>query len=315
MSMQATLPYLNSREDEAFRFLGIPTQTRSTAETTNGSFGLIEHWLIPPGFASPYHTHHREDEAFYVLEGEIAFVCDGEWSTGGPGTYVFGPREIPHGFKVVGNTPARMLLLCAPGGFERFVIEMGEPASDPSLPPSSPDMAKLMALAAKYQIDILGPLPEQPEQAGSQVDRTGEDQTGDLAGDHKSLNLRWIQAFNERDWKTESAIRHNDFRAYLSGAPEPLDNAAWSGFMIYFTTAFPDSYIAVDACVTEGDTVVSRWTLTGTHQAAFQGIPPTGRTVKFTGIEYNRVADGKFIEHWSQFDNVALLRQIGAMPT
>ena len=146
MSTQATLPYLNSREDEAFGFLGIPTQIRSTAETTNGSFGLIEQWLIPPGFASPYHTHHREDEAFYVLEGEIAFVCDGEWSTGGPGTYVFGSARNPSWLQGGGATPsARMLLLCAPGGFERFffVIEMGEPASDPSLPPSPPDMAKL----------------------------------------------------------------------------------------------------------------------------------------------------------------------------
>jgi mannose-6-phosphate isomerase-like protein (cupin superfamily) len=92
-------PYLNTREDSAFRFLGLPTLMRSTGETTSGAFGLMEHWMMPPGFASPYHTHHREDEAFYVLEGEVAFVCDGNWLKGGPGTYVFGPREIPHGFK------------------------------------------------------------------------------------------------------------------------------------------------------------------------------------------------------------------------
>jgi hypothetical protein len=71
-----------------------------------------------------------------------------------PGTYVFGPREIPHGFKVLGDAPARMLLLCAPGGFAQFVVEMSEPM------PAPPDIAKLMALAAKYHIDILGPLPE-----------------------------------------------------------------------------------------------------------------------------------------------------------
>ena len=79
--------------------------------------------------------------------------------SGGPGTYVFGPREIPHGFKVIGNTPARMLLLCAPGGFEHFVLEQ---ATDIAAPPAPPDMAKMMELAAKYKIDILGPLPEQP---------------------------------------------------------------------------------------------------------------------------------------------------------
>jgi quercetin dioxygenase-like cupin family protein len=159
MSAQTLQPYLNTRQDAPFRFLGFPTLVRSAAETTNGAFGLIESWAMPPGFASPYHRHHLEDEAFYVLEGEMAFVCDGKWMKGGPGTYVFGPREIPHGFKVVGNSPARMLLLCTPGGFERFTVELGEP--DMSLPPVPPDMGKLMAVAAKYKIDILGPLPEQ----------------------------------------------------------------------------------------------------------------------------------------------------------
>ena len=113
---------------------------------------------MPPGFATPYHVHHLEDEAFYVLEGEMAFVCDGQWIKGGPGAYVFGPREIPHGFKVVGTTAARMLLMCTPAGFERFVLEMGTDFTSPVEPP---DMAKLVAVAAKYKIDILGPLPEE----------------------------------------------------------------------------------------------------------------------------------------------------------
>lgn len=159
MTTQAQQPYLNTRADAAFRFLGLPTLVRSTRETTNGAFGLLEHWSMPPGFASPYHTHHLEDEAFYVLEGELAVVVDGKWLQAGPGTYVFGPREIPHGFKVVGHVPVRMLLLCAPGGFEHFVMELSEPES--TQPPAPPDMAKLIAVAAKYKIDILGPLPEQ----------------------------------------------------------------------------------------------------------------------------------------------------------
>ena len=135
---------------------------RSTGETTNGAFGLLEQWMVPPGFASPYQTHRLEDEAFYILEGEVAFVFDGQWTTAGPGSYVFGPRAIPHGFKVQGTAPARMLLLCAPAGFEQFVLEMSEPAPAPGVAPGPPDMAKLMALATKYSIDILGPLPEQP---------------------------------------------------------------------------------------------------------------------------------------------------------
>ena len=157
--MTATAPYANTRQDPAFRFLGIPTVMRATAETTNGAFGLVEHWEMPVGFASPYHTHHREDESFYVLEGEIAFVCGGTWIKAGPGAFVYGPRQIPHGFKVIGHAPARMLLLCTPGGFERFVLDQTTPIAEQ---PSPPDMGKLMTLAAKYEIDIHGPLPDQP---------------------------------------------------------------------------------------------------------------------------------------------------------
>ena len=301
MTAQVQQPYLNTREDSAFRFLGVPTLMRSTGETTNGAFGLMESWMTPPGFASPYHTHHLEDEAFYILEGEVAFVCDGKWMRATPGTYVFGPREIPHGFKVIGDAPVRMLLLCSPAGFEHFVLEQ---ATDITSPAGPPDMARLLELAAKYHIDIHGPLPDQPEAFGSQEKP---------AFDLKSLNRRWIQAFNERDWNAEAASRSPDFQAFMSGVKEPLNADAWSGFMIAFTTAFPDSRISVEGCIAEGNTVVSRWTLTGTHRAAFEGIPPTGRAVKITGIEYNHVVDGKIAEHWSQFDMMALLQQIGAM--
>ena len=157
---QSLQPILNTREDAPFRFLGLPTTVRATRESTNGGFGLVESWM-PAGFASPYHVHRREDEAFYVLEGSMAFVCGGKWMTAGPGTYVFGPRNIAHGFKVVGDAPARMLLLCSPGGFEQFVLDLGEPEPAPGQAPAPPDMAKVVATAAAYDIEILGPLPEE----------------------------------------------------------------------------------------------------------------------------------------------------------
>jgi steroid delta-isomerase-like uncharacterized protein len=300
MAAASATGYLNTREDGVFRFLGCPTVLRASAGETNGAFGLMEHWEMPVGFASPYHTHHREDESFYVLEGEVAFVCGGKWLKAGPGTFVYGPREIAHGFKVTGSSPARMLLMCTPGGFEGFVLAQKTPIAEP---PPPPDMGRLMTLAAEYGIDIHGPLPEMPEGFGE----------GSESGDLEGLNRRWIAAFNERDWETERAVRSADFRAHLSGMPETLDNAAWSGFMAAFTTGFPDARIAIESCVADGDTVATRWTLTGTHRGEFQGIPATGREVTFSGIEFNRVAAGKLAEHWSMFDNVALLRQIGVL--
>jgi quercetin dioxygenase-like cupin family protein len=153
MITQGLQPYSNTSEEPPVYFLGLPTILRATAQTTNGAFGLVEH-VMPPGFASPYHTHRLEDEAFYVLEGQMAFVCDGKWTVAGPGTFVFGPRYVPHGFKVLGDSTARMLLFCTPGDFAQFVLEMSEPM------PAPPDMAKLVALAGKYSVDIHGPLPE-----------------------------------------------------------------------------------------------------------------------------------------------------------
>ena len=290
-------PFVNTREDAAFRFLGIPSLMRGTAETTNGAFGLMEHRGMPPGFASPYHTHHLEDECFYVLEGEMAFVCGGQWIKAGPGSFVYGPREIPHGFKVIGDRPACMLLMCTPGGFEGFVLEQAMPIGEPPVPP---DMPKLIALATKYGIDIHGPLPEEPADFG-----------GGESVDIKVLNYRWIQAFNDRDWETERAVRSADFHAHLSGIDAPLDSAGWVQFLQAFVASFPDSRIAIDSCIAEGATVVTRWTLTGTHQGAFQGIPPTGRPVAIPGLEFNEVVNGVIAEHWAMFDNLALLRQIG----
>lgn len=136
-------------------FLGNQVWQRADSAQTGGALGLIEQ-LVPPGLGSPYHVHHQEDEAFYVLEGEIRFFSgDRSWVLG-PGGFAFLPRDIPHGFRTEGDVPSRSLLLVTPGGFEGFVAELStiEPPAGP------PDMEQLMATAARYGLDILGPLPE-----------------------------------------------------------------------------------------------------------------------------------------------------------
>jgi quercetin dioxygenase-like cupin family protein len=151
---------LGKDEGPALWFLNTLTVVKASAKQTGNAFGLIEN-LAPVGAGSPYHVHRSEDETFYVLEGQLEFISGERRLVGGPGSYVFLPRDIPHGFRVVGTSPARFLILVTPGGFEGFVMDMGQPASALTLPvPSPPDMDKLIALAAKYRIEILGPLPE-----------------------------------------------------------------------------------------------------------------------------------------------------------
>jgi quercetin dioxygenase-like cupin family protein len=158
MQPQPILYALTREEGQALWFLNCFTRVKATGEQTGGAFGLIEQTL-PAGFASPYHVHHREDETFYLLEGEATFISGDRKIKATAGSYIFLPRDLPHGFKV--DTPTRLLILTTPAGFEHFVLEMGEPAGASGSPSASPpDMEKLMRLAAKYQIGILGALPE-----------------------------------------------------------------------------------------------------------------------------------------------------------
>jgi len=144
-------------EGEAVWFTGNRITLKATAETTGGAYGLVEA-VAPPGSSPPLHVHHREDEAFWVLEGELTFRCGEETLTRGPGTLVFLPRDVPHSFVVEGAQPARFLGLCSPGGFERYFVAAGQPAADAGLPPAGPpDIPLLKRVAAGFGAEIIGP--------------------------------------------------------------------------------------------------------------------------------------------------------------
>ena len=150
---------LAATEGTSLWFLGTLLLVKATSETTKGAFGLFEQ-LAPASFATPYHVHHAEDEAFYILEGEVTYIFDGVHKTVGPGAYVFAPRDVPHGYRVSDSGPARLLFMNTPAGAERFFIELSEPAASLTLPPpTAPDIPKLIALASTFKMDILGPLP------------------------------------------------------------------------------------------------------------------------------------------------------------
>ena len=148
-------------EGPAFWFLNNLCIVKATTESTGGAFSMV-YQMAPPGSATPYHLHHVEDEAFYILDGEFTFICDGVKTIVGPGGYIFLPRGIPHGIRVSSSVPATMLIFAMPGsGFVGMMQEMARPATERVLPePTQPDIEKLTRLCAKYQIDILGPLPD-----------------------------------------------------------------------------------------------------------------------------------------------------------
>ena len=80
-------------------------------------------------------------------------------------------------------------------------------------------------------------------------------------------------------------------------------------------TAFPDIHVTIEDMIAEADKVIARLTFRGTHRGEFQGIPPTDKEVIWTGIWIYRIANGKFVERWHNYDLPGLLRQLGAIPT
>jgi quercetin dioxygenase-like cupin family protein len=149
---------LQQSEGEALWFLGVLATIKASAETTDGRVAVIEH-LAAQGAGSPLHVHHREDEWFYVIEGELTFWVGGQRIEAPAGTFVYGPRDIPHTF-AVDSREARFLLVTEPAGFESFMRTLAEPAQARTLPPPAsepPDFERLAATAAEYGIEILGP--------------------------------------------------------------------------------------------------------------------------------------------------------------
>jgi mannose-6-phosphate isomerase-like protein (cupin superfamily) len=160
MTANPTAPdasFLEPGEGQVIWFLRNRMVIKATARSTGGAYGLVES-LIAPGFSPPLHVHHREDEAFWVLEGEVSMRCGDRTFRAGPGAFVFLPRDVPHTFVVEGDVPARMLTLLTPGGGEGVFIEGGRRAEGDGLPPAAPpDIKALKRVSERYGAEIVGP--------------------------------------------------------------------------------------------------------------------------------------------------------------
>jgi quercetin dioxygenase-like cupin family protein len=134
------------------------------ARTAAGCAMSIVELSGPPGDMTPLHLHRNDDEAWYLLEGEMSFfVGSDQPMRGGPGCLAFGPKGVPHTIRVDSSGPARWLAICTPGDFAGFVLAASQPAHAPVLPPPPPapptddEMAALGALALEHGIELLGP--------------------------------------------------------------------------------------------------------------------------------------------------------------
>jgi mannose-6-phosphate isomerase-like protein (cupin superfamily) len=123
----------------------------STADS-DGTLAFF-HLVAPPMSGPPRHVHTREDELFYVLEGELVFELDGERHTVGVGDTVYLRRGVVHAYQNFTTSDARLLIATTPGGFSEFFVELSAAAPLGGLPA----LDRVDAIGAKYGMTMLGP--------------------------------------------------------------------------------------------------------------------------------------------------------------
>jgi mannose-6-phosphate isomerase-like protein (cupin superfamily) len=136
MNTKSSAPFFREPEiGSTLNVLGVTHIYKATATETGGAFSLWEA-VVPPGAGAPPHAHSRKDESFYVLSGELLVELEGETAPRrvGPGAFFFGARGRCHGFRNVGDEPARLPILSTP----KLVSQAGGRASSsgPNVPGS-----------------------------------------------------------------------------------------------------------------------------------------------------------------------------------
>src|SRR5262245_34297832 len=134
---------------DVYRFL-------ATGEETNGKYALWEA-VVPPGGGPPPHVHSREEEGFYILDGEITFLIGEERVVATAGMFANMPVGTPHSFKNESDRPAKMLISVAPAGLEEMFFEVGVPVAQGATtapPPTPEEIERLLAAAPRFGIEI-----------------------------------------------------------------------------------------------------------------------------------------------------------------
>lgn len=154
----STFPYTLTKpgEGKTIAVVGDVYRFLATGEETNGQYALWEA-LVPPGGGPPPHVHSREEEGFYILEGEITFRIGDETLVATPGIFANMPVGTPHSFKNESASPARMLISVAPAGMEKMFFEFGTvlpSGTTTAPPPTHEEIEKLLEIAPRYGIEV-----------------------------------------------------------------------------------------------------------------------------------------------------------------
>jgi steroid delta-isomerase-like uncharacterized protein len=136
-----------------------------------------------------------------------------------------------------------------------------------------------------------------------------------MAADTKALIRRLFEeVWNQGNLTVIDELFAPSYVRYDPAAPEAKGLAGFKQLVVMLRTAFPDLHFTVEEVIAEGDKVMSRALLRGTHRGEYLGIAPTGKPVAVMGMVVVRIAQGKFQEGWLMMDNLGLLQQLGVVP-
>jgi steroid delta-isomerase-like uncharacterized protein len=138
-----------------------------------------------------------------------------------------------------------------------------------------------------------------------------------LSDTNKTVSRRFLEeVWNKRNMAVLNEIIAND---HVNSGPGTLPGLTpgpegSKQFVNVYLNAFPDVHFTIDEQIAEGDKVVTRWTASGTHKGELVGIPATGKSSTVTGINVDRIVNGKIVESWGIFDQFGMMQQLGVIP-
>ncbi len=136
--------------------------------------------------------------------------------------------------------------------------------------------------------------------------------------DNKALSRRLFQEFwDQKNLAVADELLAANYVDHTPGHPPglPPGPEGFKQFASLYFTALPDIRLTIEDQVAEGDKVVTRWTSHGTNTGSLFGMPATNKSATFTGITIDRIAGGKIVETWTNFDNLGMLQQLGVIPS
>nr|ADN16886.1 Cupin 2 conserved barrel domain protein [Gloeothece verrucosa PCC 7822] len=157
LKSDSTIKKFSDTEGPAVWAMGVLVTLKLQGKDSGGAYSIFEDF-IPPGVGTPLHIHTREEEFWYVLEGQLTWNVGDKLFQATQGDFINTPRGVPHRFQNSGNKPARMLLGYSPAGFEQWFLDVGKPVSDRKAQPpkiTPQDIEKAVAAAKEYGVNFV----------------------------------------------------------------------------------------------------------------------------------------------------------------